>query len=452
MKLLHILSMILILSLSSPLLPQQEIKQDSLHIKLAKEFVETLVTGDFISSVTRFDSTMKSLMPAEKTEEIWNGLLNKLGTFHEQIAVRQEKYKQYKIVYVTCQFKHSQFDVKVVFNPQNQITGLFFVPTKEIVQWETPEYADKNLFAEIDVTIGEKEWELPGNITIPHGEGPFPALVLVHGSGPNDRDETIGPNKPFRDLAWGLASRGIAVMRYDKRTKVHGVKMVFSKHRLTVKEEAVEDAVYGVNTLKKTKRIDPENVFVLGHSLGGMLIPRIGKTDSSITGFIIMAGATRPIEEIIIEQYEYIFSLDGQLTREEQGKIQQTRDIVQMIKGLTLADTSAIEKNFLGASPSYWLDLRGYDPPREAQKLQNPIYILQGGRDYQVTKVDFERWESGLDEAENVRFKLYPALDHLFIAGKGKSSPGDYQNPGHVDKEVINDIATWIKGIVSSDK
>jgi len=228
--------------------------------------------------------------------------------------------------------------------------------------------------------------------------------------------------------------------------------MVSSKHRLTVKEEAVEDAVYGVNTLKKTKRIDPKNVFVLGHSLGGMLIPRIGKTDSSITGFIIMAGATRPLEEIIIEQYEYIFSLDGQLTKEEQGKIQQTREVAQIIKELTPADSSSVGKNFLGASPSYWLDLRGYDPPREAQKIQNPIYILQGGRDYQVTKVDFERWKSGLGEVENVRFKLYPALDHLFIAGKGKSSPGDYQNPGHVDEQVINDIATWIKSIVAVDK
>ena len=180
MKLLHILSMLLILTLSSPLLPQQEIDRDSYHINLAKEFVETLVTGDFIRSVARFDSTMKRLMPAEKTEEIWNGLLSKLGTFHEQIAVRQEKYKQYKIVYVTCQFKHSQFDVKVVFNPQNQIAGLFFVPTRETHQWETPDYADNSLFREIDVIIGEKEWELPGNITIPDGEGPFPALVLVH--------------------------------------------------------------------------------------------------------------------------------------------------------------------------------------------------------------------------------------------------------------------------------
>jgi dienelactone hydrolase len=449
MKLLHILVWSMCFIISSPLHCQQETDKD--HIPLAKAFVETLVSNNFTTAVANFDSTMKRLMPPEKTEDVWKDLIDRLGPFRKQISARQEKYQQYDIIFVTCQFQKTQIDVKIVYNPQKQIAGLFFVPPKTTQEYEAPDYVNKDLFYEIDVSIGEEEWRLPGIISIPKGEGPSPAIVLVHGSGPNDKDETIGPNKPFKDLAWGLASKGIAVLRYDKRTNVHGLKMVSQSLTLTVKEETVDDAVSAVNVLRNDKDIDSQNIFVLGHSLGGMLIPRIGQSDSSIAGFIILAGAARPLEDLIIEQFEYIFSLDGQLTEEEKIKLSETKQTAEKIKHLTSADLDSDTKYIMGASPAYWLDLQGYDPPREAETLQNPIYILQGGRDYQVTIIDYERWKNALAENENVLFKLYPQLNHLFITGQGKSSPSEYQNPGHVDAEVINDIAKWINRCASSD-
>ena len=168
-------------------------------------------------------------------------------------------------------------DIKLVFDHDKQITGLFMVPAKSPIEYKSPAYVDRKSFRAQAVTVGSGEWALPGTLTMPDGAGPFPAIVLIHGSGPNDRDETIGPNKPFRDLAEGLPSRGIAVLRYEKRTRQHSGKMAALKDTLTVKEEVTDDALLAVALLRKTEKIDSRRVFILGHSLGGMMVPRIAE-------------------------------------------------------------------------------------------------------------------------------------------------------------------------------
>jgi dienelactone hydrolase len=266
----------------------------------------------------------------------------------------------------------------------------------------------------------------------------------VHGSGPNDRDETIGPNKPFRDLAWGLASRGIAVLRYEKRTRVYRGAFLDPAKGFTVKEESVDDALAAAALLRRNPAIAPDRVFILGHSLGGMLIPRIGLRDKDAAGFIILAGATRKGEEAIIAQLEYIASLDGAISEAESGRLREYRKTAARIKELGPEDLGSEEVLF-GAYAGYWLDLEDYDPPLSARDLERPLLILQGERDYQVTAEDYENWKRGLASTPGVTFKLYPELNHLFIAGEGKITPAEYQRPGHVSEEVIEDIAGWIQ-------
>ncbi len=153
-------------------------------------------------------------------------------------------------------------------------------------------------------------------MTKPAGVGPFPAVVLVHGSGPNDRDETFGPNKTFKDLALGLGSRGVAVLRYDKRTKVYGAK-VSKLNPFTLKAETIDDALEAVALLRKEPGIDATAIFVLGHSLGGTAAPRIGAADSGIAGLIMLAGAVRPLEQSIVDQMQYLADADGVISDAE---------------------------------------------------------------------------------------------------------------------------------------
>jgi len=289
--------------------------------------------------------------------------------------------------------------------------------------------------------VGSGEWALPGTLTTPVGPGPFPAVVLVHGSGPNDRDETVEANKPFRDLALGLAFWGIAVLRYEKRTRQYADK-VKDVAGFTVQQETVADALTAVALLRGQPGIDPRRVFVLGHSLGGLVLPRIGQSQPALAGLIVMAGPARPLEDLILDQVSYLAALDGVVSDAEKKQIEGLQAEVAKVKAVRPGATDAV----LGAPASYWLDLQGYDPPQAAKYLPQPMLILQGERDYQVTTADFAGWKKVLASKPNVTFKRYPKLDHLFLAGEGKSSPAEYGKPGHVDQAVVEDVAAWILG------
>ncbi len=411
-------------------------------IAQAKEFVDLMAKGEFSRAVENFDSVMSKAMPEAKLKEVWQTVINQAGPFKKQKGTRTETLPKFDIVYVTCEFEKGDLDVKVVFNKEEQITGLWFTPAQK--EYTPPDYAQLNAFKEKEIVVGSGDWALPGTLALPEGKGPFPAVALVHGSGPNDRDESIGPNKPFRDLAWGLASQNIAVLRYEKRTRVHSQRLKDFEGKFTVQEETIDDALAAVELLRKTEGIDKQKIFILGHSLGGMLAPRIGMLDTEIAGFIIMAGTTRPVEEVMLEQVKYIISVDGKITENEKARLSEIENTVEKVKNLK-ESTSRSGQNLLGAPPEYWLDLRSYNPAQTAKNVRQPMLILQGGRDYQVTEEDFDGWKNALSSRPDVEFKFYPRLNHLFIEGKGKSTPAEYSQAGHVAKYVIDDISKWIK-------
>ncbi len=411
----------------------------------AQEFVGFLSAGEFGKAFEQFADVMKAAIPEPKLKAVWQDVTSSAGPFKGQLGVRTEEKAPFRMVFVTCEFEKGPLDIRLVYNQADQVTGLWFGPSLPPFKHEPPEYARPDSFREDEVTVGEGQWALPGTLTLPRGGGPFPAVVLVHGSGPQDRDETVLANKPFRDLAWGLASRGIAVLRYDKRTKVHGAKMASAGTPVTVKEETIDDALAAVALLRRADRIEAGRIFVLGHSLGGMLVPRIGLRDSGVAGFIVMAGTTRPFEDVFLEQLSYIVSLTGPLSEDRQATLAEVEKQAAAIKELGRTGGAAGEGLLLGAPPEYWLDLKDYDPPEVARKLLRPMLILQGGRDYQVTLADFQGWKDALSSRQNVELKLYPRLNHLFVEGEGKSTPAEYRQPGHVAKAVIDDIAEWIR-------
>ena len=429
------------LLLSCTLLMQTQDDANTERLKIAKTLVGQIAASEFAAATEHFDEVMKRVLPADKLQKVWEGVVKNYGQLQKSDKTRTKTFKQYVFVFVTCEYERGKLDTKVVFTADNKITGLFFVPTG---QYKPPSYADQSKFTEVDATVGEGIWSLPGTISLPNGDGPFPGVVLVHGSGPNDRDETIGPNKPFRDLAHGLASRGIAVLRYEKRTKHHQLKMSLLSSSITVKEETVDDAVSAVETLRSHKQIDENRVFVLGHSLGGNVIPRIAAATKHAAGFVSLAGSTTPLEDLVLEQTKYILSLDGEITEQEQQAITNLQTKIKRVKSPELSEKTPSKELPLGVPAKYWLDLRGYDPAERAKEIKRPLLILQGERDYQVTMKDFQHWKKALRSRSNVTFLSFPKLNHLFIAGQGKSSPSEYLIAGNVDKQVVSYIAEWV--------
>ncbi len=415
----------------------------------ALAMVENLNKGDYAAASAEFDDKMLAALPGNKLQETWEGLLAQTGAFQNITGTYSEEAGGYKLIFVTCVFEKAAIDVRVAFNSEGKISGMFFQPAKAgsstPVSYNPPSYVQQNSFQETDVTVGSGEWALPGTLSMPNGAGPFPAVVLVHGSGPNDRDETIGPNKGFKDIAWGLASRGIAVLRYDKRTLVYGAKYDQAMlAKITVQDEVIDDALSALNLLRSQAKIDPKRVFLLGHSLGATVAPRIATQDSAIAGLIMMAGISRPMEDVVLEQYEYLYNLDGELSESDKAEINVLKTQVAQVKDPGLSVDTPANTLPLSMPAAYWLDLRGYNPAETAKTLSIPILILQGERDYQVTMSNFKIFQDTLNGMSNVTLKSYPALNHLFIAGEGQPNPQEYNNPGHVAEEVVKDIADWI--------
>jgi uncharacterized protein len=410
----------------------------------AKAFIDALAVKDFTAAYSLFSDQVKAKIPAEVMPQVWAQITGEYGEFRRIKELKKSADGNYLIA--SLEFEKKTENFAVAFDSNGKILGFTIAPPEksaETAKYETPKYADTASFIETEVTVGAGEWALPATLTMPNGKTNVPAIVLVHGSGPNDRDETLGGNKIFKDLAWGLASRGIAVLRYEKRTRQYGAKLAAVKN-FTVKEETVNDAVTAAQMLMKTPNINPKKVFVLGHSLGGYLIPRIGEQDKTIAGLISFAGSTRPLEDVLPEQYEYIFKLDGAISPAEQAEIDGVKKVAAKIKSLKETDRDSSEV-FWGLSASYLLDLRNYDAPQVAVKLKQPMLILQGESDYQVTMQDFANWKNALGKRKNVAFKTYPKLTHAFSESTGdKPQPSDYEKANHVSEIVVKDIADWI--------
>src|ERR1700735_1448648 len=414
-------------------------------IATGHEVLNQIVAGDFDKVEARFNATLKASLPAGKLGENWKQLLGQTGGFKNVTSESASAVPNFQVATFVCEFERTTLDAVISFDADGALAGIRFRPHKDTTPWAAPAYAKPESFHEDPITVKFSHWELPGAITVPLGDGTFPLVVLVQGSGPHDEDETIGPNKPFKDLAWGLASRGIAVLRYTKRTARYGMKSVDEGALLTVDDEIVNDARAAVDLAAKQPKIDPKRIFLLGHSEGGYIAPRIADGDPQIAGIILLAASERPIQKLIVDQIHYLATFPGVPPEMAQKQIAAVDEMVKQIESPDLKKTDKVR--FLGADipASYFLDLRGYDPVAVAAKLKIRILVLQGARDYQVTTEDYDLWKKGLAGHDNVTFKLYPDLTHLFVTGEGKSKPNEYDKAAHVSAETVTDIANWVQ-------
>lgn len=392
-----------------------------------------------------FDEDLQESLAMEEIEHDWQLLIEDSGEFVEVNFLQSEKRGEgLNIIEATIEYTNVTFDIRMIFNEKMRLVG--FSLSDGEANASLPDSIDEE-----EIVVGEgTDYELGGTLTLPKGkQEKLRAVVLVQGSGPSDRDESVFAYKPFRDIAWGLAEQGIAVIRYDKRTFTHGEKLAEEMgSKLTVYEETVEDSILATELIKSDNRIDEKNVYLIGHSLGGMLAPRIDAQGGDFAGLIILAGSPRSLWEIVYDQNNMLIEneiKDESVKKEQEALVNEEFKKAQQLQDMT--DEEAQGLTVFGMPGNYLKEMGQYDVAAAVSELEKPLLIMQGEDDFQVYfEKDYRDWQELIGESENALLISYPNLNHFFINydGPDKGTITEYDTPNQVDIEVIKDIAQWI--------
>lgn len=384
-----------------------------------------------------FDKAVGEKIKSNDLGKMWGQLKAMNGAFKNSDGLKQFNNDGYLIYELNLFFEYSGIKMLVSYDKENKIAGIFFVPNrteKSPIKLETGEF-----FTEKAIEVGYDKKKMAGILTIPKNATSFPIVILVHGSGQHDKNEKIGPNKPFKVIAHKLAEKNIASIRYDKRLDIPSD---FDSTK-QMEEMIVKDVLAAIELAKQTEGVDFNKIVIIGHSLGAMLAPMIAAKCQDVKAIVLCAGNARPLEDLILEQTTYLFSKDG-FSKVEKKAIKKMKKQVANVKKINTAKSPEKLDFPMGLDYLFWKEISNYHQTEVAKNITQPMLILQGERDYQVTMTDFNLWQSQLNHKTNVYFKSFPKLNHLFCTGEGKSVPDEYFKTCDFDEEVISLISNWI--------
>ena len=416
----------------------QEYSEEALT-KIADGLTLEILQGKFDQVNSYIQENLKATYTADILKQAFDDAVKPLGTFIGIDSVVSEETKE--AIYIKVVLRYENNGLLLTYGFDSDIKLSTFYLNYHYLGHKVDDVAS-DLFTEIEITVGDDNEPLDGLLTIPKGVEHPPVVILVHGSGQNDMDETIGTvsNKPFRDLAHGLAEKGIASIRYNKRYYQYTDNIPAN---MTVYDEVLLDVSAAIDLAKEHVELDPTRIFVLGHSLGGMLSPKIALDNAEVAGIIALAGSPRNLEDIIYDQAVYFAEIDEESTEDEKELyLQSMQANVERVK--TLSDSNLSEP-ILGCTGYYWKSLQEIDTKTIVLDLSLPMLFLQGSADFQVyPEVDFAMWKELLKDRENASFIEYDGLNHLFMPTTGVNDPSDYDVAANVSDQVIADIADWI--------
>jgi uncharacterized protein len=408
----------------------------------AMSVLDMIRGGRYAEAEARFGAKLRAQVSAQNLQVAWEGAILQRGAItglgDPIVEPCQTGLTQVSIP-VVCE--NGGLTVVQTLDGAGTVEGLRLAPPI-LATWEPPAYARPGRFTEQEVVLTARQGAVSGTLTTPRGARKRPAVVLLSGGGPFDRDQTHGPNKPLKDLAWGLASKGVTVLRFDKVTCAE--PGLTAQPHFTVTDEYVPHALAAIRLLQARPEVDASRVYVLGHSMGGKVTPRVAAAEPSLAGLVIMAADTRPMQWSAVRVARYLADLSP--GPEADSMVDVVAAQAARVDSPDLSAHAPAAELLFGFSGSYWLDMRGYDPVSVAADVGKPMLILQGGRDYQVTvEDDLAGWRAGLGHRRDVSIRVFERDDHMFFAGDGPSSPAGYEAPQHVDSEVVAEIARWIQ-------
>ncbi|MHA9737227.1 alpha/beta hydrolase [Robinsoniella peoriensis] len=403
----------------------------------AKAFANDIVSGDYDKIKTDYQlvDEMKKVLDNGQLEQSLAPAIAASGKLKEiKDAWVGEKSPQYTNIQVPCDFETQPWNMVVSFDKDGKIGGIHTGVYEEVSAATSMPEGVKETAMSLKVRDG---WELPGTFTQPENKSEYAAVVFVHGSGATDKDETAGKLKPFRDLAWGLAQKGIASYRYDKINYVYG-KELAADPEFTVYDETVNDAAAAVKMLREQKGIT--KVYVVGHSQGGQMMPAIAEA-ASPDGCVMMGAPARGFADTLERQCKFLQSMEKNPTEEVTASYDKVYQEIEKIKNI---DSLGTDERVMGQTVKYIKSILDYDSVKEAEKMTMPILVLQGEEDYQVTMDDFNIWENQFKDKKNWEFQSFPGLSHFFMPGKYEDGTASYQGEKHIPDEVITCIAAFI--------
>lgn len=408
----------------------------------AETFVDHLAAEDFEAGVDTMTEQAQEFTSPAALESLWRALTNVGGEYQEILSTEETEQSGFDAVDATLAFERSEHRLRIVVDFEN-------APQTVLINddYETPGYVDSDAFETVTSEIERDGCLMDSVVTVPEGEDEVPGVLLVHGSDPQgqaDYDLTTGipqlggdGSKPFKDLAEGLASQGIAVYRYDKRTYACNVEP--GDH--TLDNVVVDDALAALEDFRDIDGVDADRLAVAGLSLGGMALPRIAERDGTLVAGIGLAAPARSFYEVTLDQLGYLATVTDHERPNVQDLYENWQERVERIRDGEYESNDII----LDHPGALWESLDTYDHVELAREIDIPLYFLQGERDYQVTvEADFDTWQAELAEREATAFEVYDGLNHLFQYGEGRSVPEEYTLYNPVDPAVIDDIADWL--------
>jgi uncharacterized protein len=431
----------------------------SIHDAISRsvQYAVQMAAGKFDNDI--IDSIRQKSIPvtAEMIQPIWEHTVKSIGAYK---AVSRTEYTLIHSGYmVTVILKYARGSLKVDFeyDTNDKVSNFSMVPC---VAPKASALSESDIF----IKIGEYPEKLDGILCLPKAVQAPPFVIFVHGSSPHDYDENIGPNKPFKDIADGLAKDGIASLRYNKRTfQYPETALKYSN----LEDVAAQDVGFAIDFIKQHDSLKNSAVYILGHSQGGMLAPYIANKIPGITGIINMAGPTGSTEAAILEQQAAILKEFDE--KSETGMDADTLNEINSIYNLGIdVGTYPVEKALLleaiqnqteliralkddspetillGIPSKTWRFLNRTNISEICKKLTIPILILQGSADFQVPFINLRKWQVILNENTFAVFRLYNNLNHLLMPSNGKHNALEYDEKSTVDAQVIDDIAAWI--------
>lgn len=418
------------------------ISQSPWH-KRTDEILNSLKKNDFEKLKSYFDTTGLAKLVSYQQISVIQQEIKSLGAIKKVLNYWEEENGCKTKTASLIQFKKEKKLLYILLNDHQQVQSIELSVPNEQPFFQLKGYKGYPEVTDLYVNFKTKDGlTLSGNLSFSDtSKHKLPVVIFVHGSGPNDRDETIGPNKPFRDLAQGLSQQGLACFRYDKRTYAYQFNLKPRTDSLTLYDETINDVTDAIKAVKQFSFLDTNRIYIIGHSQGAMCAPKIAELNPKIKAIVMMAGPASSLLDIIPQQVEYLANLDDSISNVEQMQINSVNWMVNKIKNQKVDSKSPA---LLGGSALYWQSIKEYDQVKTALSLSLPVFIINGERDYQVSMKEFNLWREKLQSKTNITFKSYEKFNHLFMEGEGKPNPDEYNIPSHIPQYVIDDISDFI--------